>query len=511
MLAEDKNTANKRIAKNTIFLSIRMLLVLCINLYTTRVVLSNIGVEDYGIYNVVCGFVMMFTFINTSLTNGIQRFYNFELGKNQGEKLGVIYSTSLVIQVFIVLIMILLTETLGLWYLNNKLVIPPDRLSAAQYIYQFSILSFVFVIVQAPFSSAVLAYEKMDFYALVSVFVTIMKLAVALCLPYWAGDRLKTYGLLLSLISIIEFFLYYIYARLKFQSLRFTRPKDLGLFKYMFSFSGWNMFGSFANIMKEQGINIILNLFFGPVVNAARGITNQINGGLQSFVSNFTIPVRPQVIKSYAANDIDRTKNLTYIVSKLSCFFLYLLSLPLVAEIHFILKLWLGDNIPEYTSSFVIINILISFVNNLNAAVSGIVHASGKMMLYQISTSFVSLLSLPMAYYLLKCGANPNWAIMMVFVTMVLVQIVSLYILKSIIEFSIFDYLRQVILPILLVIATTFCFPLIVNILITGGWIRLLINLGVSILTVSISVYTLGLNYEERVFCNNIIKKLIKK
>ena len=190
---------------------------------------------------------------------------------------------------------------------------------------------------------------------------------------------------------------------------------------------------------------------------------------------------------------------------------MYLLSLPLVAEIHFILKLWLGDNIPEYTSSFVIINILISFVNNLNAAVSGIVHASGKMMLYQISTSFVSLLSLPMAYYLLKCGANPNWAIMMVFVTMVLVQIVSLYILKSIIEFSIFDYLRQVILPILLVIATTFCFPLIVNILITGGWIRLLINLGVSILTVSISVYTLGLNYEERVFCNNIIKKLIKK
>ena len=499
--------SNSRIARNTIFLSIRMFVVLCINLYTTRVVLENLGVQDYGIYNVVCGFVSMFMFINTSLTNGIQRFYNYELGKSGETNIGQIFTTSILIQLIVVVILLALTETIGLWYLNNKMVIPHDRFLASKYIYQLAIASFVIVILQSPFSAAVMAYEKMDYYAVVSIATTVLKLAVALVLPYLGYDRLVVYGLLLFTVSVIEFLSYYVFTRVKFKALRLTKLKDLSQFKSMFAFSGWNLFGSFAGVMKEQGINLILNLFFGPVVNAARGIAVQVNGGLQSFVSNLTIPVRPQVIKSYAAGDVQRTMSLTYTISKLSCFFLYMLALPIISEIDFILRLWLGSDVPEYTSSFIVIIIITSFFNNLNAAVSGVVHASGKMMQYQLSTSFIALLSLPSAYVVLKFSGNPNSALLMVLISMFFVQIVSLFILKRIVQFSILDYFKKVILPLILVVAFTFYIPILVCEFMNIGWLRFCINVFSSASIVAIVVYMCGLSKTEKL----ILKQLVKR
>ena len=498
-------------AKNTIFLSIRMFIVLCISLYTTRIVLENLGISDYGIYNVVCGFVSLFMFINTSLSNGIQRFYNFELGKNGEQALSKVYSTSLLIQFIVIIVVLILTESIGLWYLNNKMVIPADRLLTAKYIYQLSILSFIVVILQSPFSAAVLAFERMDYYAVVSIIATLLKLLVAISLQYCARDRLLYYGIFLFAVSIIEFILYYAYVRIKFKSIKRTRLEDYSLLKSMWIFSGWNIFGTFSSIVKEQGVNLILNFFCGPVVNAARGIAVQVNGGLQSFVNNFTIPVRPQVIKSYASGDVDRTMALTFTISKISCYFLYMLALPIIAEINFILHIWLGKDVPEYTSSFVIIIIITSFMNNLNAAVSGVVHASGKMKLYQLSTSFAGLLSLPLAYLALKFFDDPNLALLMIFITMILVQVISLFVLKGIVTFSIRSYVKEVISPLAMVIISTFFIPLLSRAILEPGWLRLGMTLVSSLIAVSLSIYFIGTNQSEKIILRTLIDKLLKR
>ena len=510
-MSEDRNTANHRIAKNTIFLSIRMLIVLCINLYATRVILINLGVEDYGIYNVVCGFVSMVMFINTSLTNGIQRFYNYELGSNGDQGLSKVYSTALLIQIAVIAIVILLTETIGLWYLNNKMVIPQEKLITARYIYQFSIISFILVILQSPYSAAIIAYERMDYYAIVSIVINTLKLIVAMLLPFAGTQRLLNYSLFLLIVSALEFLMYYVYVRFKFQAIKWVRIVDTSLFKSMCTFSGWNIFGSFSNLMKEQGVNLILNLFCGPIANAARAVASQVNGGIQSFINNFTVPIRPQVIKSYAAGDIDRTMSLTYTISKFSCFFLYSLALPLIAEIDFILCIWLGKDVPEYTASFIIIIIITSFLSNLNAAVSGVIHASGKMKVYQLSTSFVSLLSLPLSYLVLKLSGNPNHALLMVLFAMIAVQIVALFILKRIVEFSLKTYYKRVILPLILVVVTTFYIPYVISVCFEPSCIRACFNIITSFIFVVISIYFCGLSKSERQICNNYGKKILSK
>lgn len=475
-----------------------MIIVLCINLYSTRILLDNLGIDDYGIYNVVCGFVSMFMFINTSLSNGIQRFYNYEIGKRGNEGLTIVYSAALLIQILVIIIVILLTETVGLWYLNNKMVIPPDRILTAKYIYQLSILSFILVILQSPYSAAVLAFEKMDYYAIVSIIITIMKLLATISLPYWGYDRLLSYGLLLLSISFLEYILYFTYVKIKYKALKWIRLNDYTIVKSMWFFSGWNILGTFSSIMKEQGVNLILNFFCGPIVNAARGIAVQVNGGLQSFVSSLTIPVRPQVIQSYAAGDYNRTLSLTFTISKLSCFFLYMLALPVIAELDFLLHLWLGNDIPEYTSSFVVIIILTSFFSNLNAAVSGIVHASGQMKLYQLTTSLIGLLSIPLAYLMLKLYHNPNLALLMVLFVMMIIQIVSLMILKRIVKYSILSYFKEVIVPIVVVIISTAYIPFIWIRLIESSWLRLGLVFITSIIMISISIYLWGINKYEK-------------
>ena len=374
------NSPNQRIAKNSIYLSIRMVIVLCITLYTTREVLAVLGVEDYGIYNVVCGFVSMFAFLNTSMSNGIQRFFNYEYGKNGEEGANQVFWTALVIQAILALVIILLTETIGMWYLYHKMVIPAERMLAAQWIFQFSILSFLFLIMQAPFTAVVMAHEHMNFYALVSVLDALLKLGIVFLIPVLKGDQLILYGILMALISLVNFGLYYVYTKTNFAEIELPRILDKQMFRPMLSFSGWNLFGSFSNMMKEQGINLIMNLFFGPIVNAARGIASQVNSGLQSFVSNLSIAIRPQIVQSFAIGDTTRTIRLMFSMSKLSCCFLYMIALPVIIEIDYILKLWLGNNVPAHTAMFVIIIVLTSFLNNLNAAVSAVIHASGKML-----------------------------------------------------------------------------------------------------------------------------------
>ena len=349
------------IAKNTIFLTLQTVFVLFVSLYTSRVILKVLGVEDFGVYNVVGGFVSMFAFLNTSMINGIQRFYNYELGKNGEEGLTNVYNTSLIIQAILAFVVLILTETFGLWYINDVMVIPEERLVAARFIFHFSVLSLVLVIMQIPYSSAIIAHEHMGFYAFISVLDTILKLAIAIAIPFFDADKLIIYGFLILLISVVNWLLYYGYAKLKFREIKLRKGFNASQFREMLSFSGWNLFGSFSGVMKEQGINMILNLFYGPVVNAARGIAYQVNGAMQGFVGNINTASRPQLTQSYASGDNFRAIQLMYSMSKIGLLVLALFAIPIILETDYILKIWLDTEIPAHTNSFVqlvLINLL---------------------------------------------------------------------------------------------------------------------------------------------------------
>lgn len=501
---------NKRIAKNTILLSIRMVFVLFLGLYTTRVTLNALGVDDFGIYNVVGGFVSMFVFLNTSMSNGIQRFFNFELGRDDIDGARKVYVTSLIIQLLLLVAILLLTETLGLWYLHNKMVIPAERFGAAQWVFQFSVLSFVLVIMQVPYNAAIMAHERMNFYAFIGILDAILKLLIVLLIPYASFDLLILYAALIAAVSLLNFILAFTYAKINFEEISIKPLFEKGLFKLMLSFSGWNVFGTFSNMMREQGLNMILNLFFGPVVNAARGVAFQVTGGLQGFVANISTAIRPQIVQSYAQGNYKRTINLMHSLSKASICFLYIVAYPIVLEIDYVLNLWLGGNVPENTSTFVVIVVLIAFLNNMNAAVSAVVHASGQMKKYQLVGSLITLSSIPFAYYSLFLGGNPELVFWVSFFFTIFMQIASLFILKGIIDFSLLKYARQVLIPFFLLISFSFVFPLIPYYFMEEGIMRFLMVVVVGVLASSLVFYLVGLNTSEKDIVNSFISKFLR-
>lgn len=505
----DQSANNKRIAKNTILLSIRMVFVLLLGLYTTRVTLKALGVDDFGIYNVVCGFVSMFTFLNTSMSNGIQRFFNFELGKNGIDGARKVYVTSLVVQVLLLIVIVLLTETFGLWYLHNKMVIPPERFVAAQWIFQFSILSFILIIMQVPYNASIMAHEHMNFYAFIGILDAILKLVIVLLIPYADVDRLVLYGFLLAMISLLNFVLAFVYSRTHFEEIRIRPLFNKGLFKSMLSFSGWNIFGSFSGMMREQGLNMILNIFFGPVVNAARGVAYQISSGLQGFVANISTAIRPQMVQSYAQGNTTRTINLMFSLSKVSISVLYIIAYPILLEIDYVLNLWLGGDVPDYTSSFVVIVVLIAFLNNMNSAVSGVVHATGKMRNYQVITSLITLLSLPVAYYMLELGYSPNSVFWVSFFFTLVMQFVSLLILRTLVPFSLANYVRKVLIPFVFAVLISFALPLLPYYICQEGLLRFGLVTLVAVLSSSVSFYFVGLDKREKGLINSILQKFI--
>lgn len=489
-----------------------MVIVLAITLYTSRIILKVLGVEDYGVYNVVAGFVTMFGFFNSSLSNGIQRFYNYELGRNGEEGACRVYNMALLIQVLLAIIIVLPTEVFGLWYLHNKMVIPEGRMFAAEWVFQLSLLTFVLHIIQVPYTAAVMAHERMDFYAVVSVLDVLIKLGVVFVIPLLKSDALILYGVLIAVVALFNLLLYLWYCKRNFTEIKIEKTFRPSLFKEMLSFSGWNVFGTLGHMLKDQGVNLILNFFFGPIVNAARGIANQVNGGLQSFVTNITIPVRPQVVQSYSQGNINRSLNLTYTISKLSCYVLLMMSLPIMLEIDYVLHIWLGDNVPTYTAIFVVIIVLNSFISNLNSAVSGLVHASGKMKVYQLCGGTISLISVVIVYIAMLLWNIPSVALVVLLVLDIIRQIVALVVLRSIVsEFSLMKYFRDVVIPLIAVVLLSMIFPLLAHHFISGGFLRFIIVLFVSILSVVVSAYVVGLNKNEKSIVGHILIRLKTK
>lgn len=502
-------SANKRIAKNTIFLSIRMVIVLLVNLYTTRVVLQALGVVDYGVYNVVCGFVAMFGFVNTSMSNGIQRFFNFEYGKNGEKGARKVYGTSLYIQGVLALITIALIEFVGWWYFNNKIVIPVERITAGKWIFQFSILTLLAGIVQAPFSAAVTAHEKMNFYAVLSVIDVIFKLGCAYAVKYMSGDRLVIYGALIATISCFNLIIYVIYCKKNFREITFDMGLDKKLFMKMFGFSGWNLFGTFSNVIENQGINLLLNFFFGPIVNAARGVATQVNGGIQNFVSNITMPARPQVIQSYAMGITSRTINLTFSVSKVSSLIILTLAIPISLEIDFILHLWLGNNVPEHTDVFTILIISTSFFNTLQSSLSTIVHATGKMKKYQLSCSAVRVSSIIIAFIAVHFYKTPEIPMLVVLVLTMLVLVVSLLIVHQLIDMSVEHYFKEIILPLFFLLIFSLAILMPIHSFLSEGFGRFIIVLVLNTILVCTMSFNFVFSNDERALIRLVFNSMI--
>ena len=467
---------NTRLVKNTVFLYIRMFFVLIVSFYTSRVVLQVLGVNDFGIYNVVAGFVSMFGFFNATLSSSMQRFYNYEGTRRYHD----VYVAGLTIHIALALFLFVLLETIGVWYVNSVMVITEGRLVAANIVFQATIISMLFVILQIPYTGAIMADERMDYYALISIIDVILKLVAVLILPQLPYDSLIAYSVLLLIVSILSFCCYFFYSKSKilvgkvtFHDL-FHKGSSRALLKDILGFSGWNLFGSFVFLVKVQGLNLLLNLFFGPVVNAARGISMQVNGGITGFSGNVAIAFRPQIVSSYAESDIKRCLSLMFYESKICYCLILLLIIPVIIDIDYILSLWLGSVIPDRANIFSILVLIDSLVCTLNTPMTQVAFATGKIRFYQICSSCVNLLLLPISFVLLKLGYNPESVFWMTIIFSIANNIGCFYAIRKLVSFSIWDYLRTVLIPCLSVTILISVVPFLVWSKMTPGLNRLL-------------------------------------
>lgn len=440
--------ANQRIAKNTLFLYLRMSIVLVVSLYTTRIILNSLGVEDYGIYNVVCGFIAMFGFLNSTLSTSTNRFYNYEIGQGNEDGIKKVYSNSLIIQGALAFFVLFFVEIVGLWYLNNYMVISNDRLAIANWIFQFSLISMLFTFLQTPYIALILAYERMNYYAVVSIIDVFLKLAIAISLPFFGVDKLFIYGFLIMLISLVNFVLYGVYAIRQFDSMKFSRQIDKALFKKMLMFTGWTFLNPLAYTGRSHGCNLVLNFFFGPIINAAYAITNQVSAAIDSFSMSVSVAARPQIIQSYSCNDYGRTNNLFFSTSKIMFVLIAILTIPLSFNMEFILNVWLGDNVPEYTVIFCIWILMVKLIDSLNPSCTNLIMATGKIKVYMIVSSIIVFSVVPLSIIAFNIYESPLLMFMIMFLSAVINQIASILILHKIIKLiSLKRYFSEIIVP----------------------------------------------------------------
>lgn len=498
----------KRIAINTVFLYFRMILVMGVTLFTSRIVLKELGVTDYGIYNVVGGVVAMVSFLNTALSNGYQRYFNIALGKQDNAGLQTVFSVSLTIQTALALLSVLLCETVGLWFVNTKMSIPPDRLYAANWVYQSSILIFVFVLIRVPYHAIIIAYEKMNLFAYISTVEVMLQLGAVYALSIFNADRLIIYAVLMAVIGFMVMTSYCYFALRCNRMLRSRLKVEQNSLRGMLSFSGWNVFGSIAHLLRGNGLNILLNVFFTPAINAANGFASQVSGGLTALAHNILTASRPQVIKHYAKGNIEPMLDLTYNVSRYVFCMLWLMSFPIMLKIDYIFSLWLGNETPPYTALFTVLVLCTGVIEAFAAPISTLVHATGKMRKFQIWVSVVIMSVIPIAYIFLKIGYPPESVFYISFLVGIGAQCTRLYIIKGLIpEFSYAQYWRLVLKPC--------CLLVLISIIIVGGskyaflyQLPQFVELIVLTMMTMVVVAVVGLNTDERHILLNKLNSL---
>lgn len=501
---------NKRIAKNTLLLYLRMLFMMAINLYTSRVVLNTLGVEDYGIYNVVGGVVTMFGFINSSMSSATQRYITFGISKDNFENLQKIFSTTLQIHILIALIIVILGETVGLWFMYEKMQIPADRMEAAFWVLQCSIFSTVIVIISVPYNADIIAHEKMSAFAYISILEAILKLAIVYILIISSVDKLILYAFLLSAIQVLIRFCYSRYCNKHFKETIYKHIGDKILFKEMISFAGWSVFGNLSAVLFSQGLNMLLNLFFGPIVNAARAIAVQVQGAIQNFVLNFQMALNPQITKTYAKKEMNEMHKLMFRSARFSFYLLFFISLPILFETDFILTIWL-KTVPENTVIFLRIIICTSLIYSLANPLIIANQATGKVKNYQIVCGGILLLILPISYICLKLGL-PAYSVFIVhFIMEAIAQIGRMIMLRPLIKISIIEYIKNIYIPVILVVLFSTIMPFIVYKNLDASVIRFFTVCIVCFLSVGLIVYIVGLSKNERVFIHSKVQEVYNK
>ena len=504
--------SNQRIARNTLFLYIRMGVVMLIALYTTRVVLNVLGTDDYGTYNVVCGFVAMFGIFNTSFSNTINRYYNFEIGKKTENGVRIVFNSAVLIQFLLSVIVISIVEPIGCWYIDNVMVLPVERVETAKWIFHFAIVSMFFTIMQAPFSAAVMAFEKMDFFAIVSVFDAFLKLSFVIILQFLGSDKLLLYGILMCFISIINFIMYFFYCRLKFLQIRLQLGLNKQVTKSMLSFSGWSALDPATYMIRDQGTNILLNSFFGPIVNAAQGIAYQVATAVDYFSSSFSTSFRPQIIQSYSEGQYNRTKNLMLSMSKISYMLHLMIVVPIILEIESIFNLWLGEGYPNYATSFACIILCVNCINTLNSPISTIVAATGKIRKIKIFSAITITIIIPVSFVLFKLNFPPVTSYAVLFVLTIINQCGCVIILYNVFPYlKSSEYLNNLVLPLLLYTISISVIPILLCGCMPSGMIRFILVFAFAILGGIAAGYYIVLNKTEKKLLKDLVDVFLVK
>lgn len=511
MSISDTNSKSKRIAKNTLFLYFRQFLTMAVAIYTSRIVLQALGVVDYGVYNVVGGMVAMFSFLNSSLAQATQRFIAFGIEKDNIEKQKDTFSMLMNVHGLIAILLFVMCETIGLWLFYNKLVIPADRLDSAFWVMQCSILTLMVSVTQVPYNASIFGHERMNAYAYISILEVSLKLGIVILLQHYFADKLLAYGIMLMCVQISIAMIYRFYCLHQFENCNYHFYWSNQLFRQLFGFSSWSLIGNLAYTMNGQGMNFLINIFFGPVYNAAKGVATSVEAAVTSFVTNFLGASIPQIIKSYATGDLEYCFKLTFKSSKFGFFLFMMISLPLISVINPVLSLWLVE-VPHYANIFCVLSLLYIQTNTMSGTLQNVAQATGHIRNFQLSNGLLKLLPLPFVYVLYKFGAPINTYLYVLIIFSVISMFVQLFALRSIInDFPVLSYLKQVTLPEIAVfivpcLISFYCYNLNYGSLLVAAATAA----GVFMLT-GVIMWLGGLTKHEREWIKSIVSAKIRK
>ena len=469
-------TENRRIARNTLILYVRLAVATGISLYTSRIILQTLGVVDYGIYGVVGGIVTLFTFLNSSMAGATSRFLTFELGRGNPVRLHETFVSALILHVIIALVIVLVAETVGLWFLVHQLVIPPERLQAAHWVYQLSIVAMVINVTQVPYNATIIAHEKMQVYAYMEILNAVLKLLIVYVLVLCKGDKLIIFAVLVACIPILTTLVYRIYCSRNFGECKLAFIWKPAVLKPMLNFSGWDIYGNMSVLIRTEGVNILLNLFFGPALNAAANIAAKIQAVTTSFLMNVLIASRPQIVKQYAKGNWKEMVTLIRDTLRINSLLFFVLSIPLLLEMDFVLHIWLGD-VPAYTVTFCSYTLLFCFFSCMSGVVASGIHAAGRIKRLSLINGSLYLAVIPVSYLLFKNGAAP-WASYLFNVVAVFIgMLLNAYTLRLYVpQFSLRTFVGKDLIPCLLVFMGVYAVGYLWCLYMEEGWIRLLLT-----------------------------------
>ena len=505
---------NKIIAKNTVYMFIRMVLVLTITLYSSRIILHSLGTDDYGIYSVVAGFISMLSFLSGSMANCTQRYYNYSLGTDSDSELVKVIQTSFVVQTILIIVIIVIAETLGLWFVNNKLNFPGGVTLQIQLLYQFAIFNFLIKVIQAPYKGMVMAKERMNVIAIVSIVEAVLILCVSFIVGYMPlGQKVWLYAAFISLVYLLMFFVYVYSATKLCDKMKFSFSYDMKQVKEMSSFVGWNIFGQLAGVIRNQGVNILLNVFFTVVVNTARGLAAQLQAGVNQITNNISVAIQPQIVQSYAMGNMQRYMSLMYFGCKSNYLLLWLITLPIFFCTRSILTIWLGNDYPLMTEIFVNLILVNSLVESFAGTISTGLYAYGKIRNYQLVVSLIVIMTLPISYMFLKIGYGPASAFVVGIVVGLFGMIARILCWRWAITFSVLRFCKATVFPCFVTSAISFMLMYLIMdyIKIENLYLHVFITVVISIIINIPVMYGLGLNVSERIRIRNGIKNFINR